>query len=345
MAYSLANKGGLLAQKMGRPRDALPLAEEAYKMATDCGLTSLAQQIKPFLDYIGKEIISDRNQENLTIKTAPPHVSGGVVDQIHFSVTSPPVILAGNSHIVDIWAYLECQRKEVMKRAREETIGRKIIVKSKGPVKVERGTVVTVNLQISGLEVVPQEDTILWEGEIGNAQFKVTVPSGFPLGKCLGTAIFFVNGLPITKLFFELQIGSLLTQPVNIPAREKRYNTVFASYASKDLNEVLGRIQGLRKAIPDLDIFLDVANLRSGENWRKRLQDEIQQRDTLFLFWSQAASISEYVNWEWRRALETHGIDFIDPVPLVSPEEVPPPKELADKLHFNDWMLAYRRRG
>jgi hypothetical protein len=34
------------------------------------------------------------------------------------------------------------------------------------------------------------------------------------------------------------------------------------------------------------------------------------------------------------------GIEFIDPVPLVSPEVVPPPAELAAK-HSNDWMLAF----
>jgi hypothetical protein len=34
-------------------------------------------------------------------------------------------------------------------------------------------------------------------------------------------------------------------------------------------------------------------------------------------------------------------LEFIDPVPLVSPEQVPPPPELATK-HFNDWILAFR---
>jgi hypothetical protein len=34
------------------------------------------------------------------------------------------------------------------------------------------------------------------------------------------------------------------------------------------------------------------------------------------------------------------GVDYIDPVPLVSPDLVPPPPELA-QLHFNDWVLAF----
>lgn len=36
------------------------------------------------------------------------------------------------------------------------------------------------------------------------------------------------------------------------------------------------------------------------------------------------------------------GVDFIDPVPLESPDVCPPPKELAE-THFNDWTLAFEQ--
>jgi hypothetical protein len=61
-----------------------------------------------------------------------------------------------------------------------------------------------------------------------------------------------------------------------------------------------------------------------------------------YLFWSKNASKSEWVEREWKCALNHGGIDFIDPVPLVSPDEAPPPSELAE-LHFNDWVLAFIR--
>jgi tetratricopeptide (TPR) repeat protein len=53
LAYSLINQATLLAQGMGRPREAVKLAEEAYRLATDHGLIELAKQIKPLLDAIG----------------------------------------------------------------------------------------------------------------------------------------------------------------------------------------------------------------------------------------------------------------------------------------------------
>jgi hypothetical protein len=43
---------------------------------------------------------------------------------------------------------------------------------------------------------------------------------------------------------------------------------------------------------------------------------------------------------EWRYALAERGIEFIHPVPLVPPDRVPPPPELA-ALHFNDSYLAF----
>ena len=46
LARSLANQAGLLAEKMARPQEALPLAEEAHQLATDHSLDALAKQIK-----------------------------------------------------------------------------------------------------------------------------------------------------------------------------------------------------------------------------------------------------------------------------------------------------------
>jgi hypothetical protein len=122
----------------------------------------------------------------------------------------------------------------------------------------------------------------------------------------------------------------------------KNHRKAFASYASQDRNDVLTSIQGMQKAAPGLDVFFDEANLRSGADWEQELKRVIPECDIFYLFWSAAAKESRWVDMEWRWALERRGIEFIDPVPLISPEEVPPPGELGGK-HFKDWVLAYRR--
>jgi hypothetical protein len=96
----------------------------------------------------------------------------------------------------------------------------------------------------------------------------------------------------------------------------------------------------MQKVAPNLEVFVDVASLRSGEHWQERLEREILSRDVMYLFWSEAASRSKWVDWEWRFGLERRGLDFIDPCPLAPPDKVPPPKELED-LHFNECLLRY----
>ena len=71
-------------------------------------------------------------------------------------------------------------------------------------------------------------------------------------------------------------------------------------------------------------------------------REELVNPNVLYLFWFARAKASPWVEKECKCALSTRGEEFIDPVPLVSPEEVRPPEELSKK-HFNDWILAFRR--
>jgi Ethanolamine utilization protein EutJ (predicted chaperonin) len=273
-----------------------------------------------------------------------PEMPSATMDPVHFSVTSPPVVLPGSVFALDVWAHLDRQRQRVLKRAREHAMGAAVQIQSKGPVKVARGTALTVSLRVADLTVDPVESAIEWLGEIGNTRFSLSVPSSAPEGPRAGVARFHIGEFEVARLDFVLQVGQCLAAWESLPTREKRYRTAFASYADEDRDAVLGRIQGIHKVLPSLDVFLAAAQLRAGEHWRERLREEIVRREVMYLFWSKAASQSHWVDWEWRTGVQLHDIDFVDPCPLVSPDEVPPPKELADELHFNDWTLAWRRR-
>jgi hypothetical protein len=244
--------------------------------------------------------------------------------------------------MIDVWAFLEQQRRHMVERAREEASGEAIRIKSKGPIRVARGMILTVRLRVDHLILHDAEDTVLWEGEIGNASFAVTVPEDAHEGTQQGTALVYVEGLRIARIDFGVSIGRGVSDVRLIPAQEKRCRKAFASYASADRDAVLARVQGILKAAPQLDVFLDVLTLRSGDDWQKELWRVIPLSDVFYLFWSGNAAKSVWVEREWRCALESRGLDFIDPVPLISPEYVPPPPELSSK-HFNDWVLAFMR--
>lgn len=99
-----------------------------------------------------------------------------ISDKVHFTVTAPFNMLRCNSYVLDVWAHLAGQRKEVIKRAKEAQGQEDIRIKSKEGVNVARGTILTVRLEIPDFIVEEPEDTILWDGDIGNASFPVTVP-------------------------------------------------------------------------------------------------------------------------------------------------------------------------
>ncbi len=226
--------------------------------------------------------------------------------------------------------------------------GKEILVKTKGPLPIARGTVLIVNLKIDGMVIEDPEDTILWEGEIGNASFAVQAPKDTSPGIHLGKAAIYADTVQIARIHFELTVALVMDQRLpeakSLPLQEFHHRTAFASYASPDRDEVLHCIQGMQKAAPKMDIFMDVHSLRSGQNWEKELWARIPTSDVFFLFWSANARQSPWVEKEWRCALTARGIDFIDPVPLQPPEVAPPPPELAS-LHFNDWQLAYLRNA
>jgi actin-like ATPase involved in cell morphogenesis len=279
---------------------------------------------------------------------------GVVNDRVHFSITAPRALVSGSMAELTVWVHLEAQRAEVLQRAAEQFSQGTFRTQTKGPIQVARGTVLTVRVKVDGIAVRPREDTTAWEGEIGNASFILEIPAGAAPGPRRGLASVHIDGVKILRLDFVVQVVESLAdaRPINqheaaranrLEATETRLRRAFASYASADRDAVLARIQGIQKGAPALDIFLDVAHLRSGDHWQERLRAEILERDVLYLFWSEAASRSTWVEWEWRCALRERGIDFIDPVPLVSPEQVPPPPELAATLHFNDWVLTFLR--
>jgi TIR domain len=86
---------------------------------------------------------------------------------------------------------------------------------------------------------------------------------------------------------------------------------------------------------------MDTHGLRSNEPYRKRIFEAIDSSDILYLFWSRHAKHSNWVDQEWRYGFRQKGLGFIDPVPLVDPRKAPPPAELAEHKHFNDWTLIY----
>lgn len=113
------------------------------------------------------------------------------------------------------------------------------------------------------------------------------------------------------------------------------YRKIFISYSRKD-SQVARAYQMAQLAMGN-EVFIDVDNLRAGENWQAALARAIDTADIFQMFWSSSYAESEYCRYEWDYALRYRCPDnrcegFIRPVYWVNPMPAMPPTELG---HLN----------
>jgi len=213
-------------------------------------------------------------------------------------------------------------------------------VNSEGPYPLERGSRLSVRLEIAGLNCVDNYKWITWTGEIGKTTFIVEVPANATKGTHIGSASIRLSDCEIAKMSLLVRVGRTESTVGRIPSTTTAHRKAFASYASQDRAAVLSRVQGMQAAYEGLDVFVDVMNLRSGQSWEPELVKRIEEADVFYLFWCHHAKASKWVSKEWHFALQAKGLEFIDPVPLETADKAPPPQELAAK-HFNAPVLAF----
>jgi kumamolisin len=265
-----------------------------------------------------------------------------LVDNVHFTLTGQNVLGAGRACELLFWVHVEQQKAAVLEGA-SAALGLPISemsVKSEGPYPLQRGSRLSVRMKIEGLRCLDSHKWITWTGEIGSTAFVVEVPANASEGTYAGSASIRLSGCEIAKMSFVVRVGPPRLDLGEIPSHTTAHRSAFASYASQDRVEVLNRVQGMEAAYKGLNVFVDVAALRSGQNWERELSQRVSDADVFYLFWCRHASKSEWVSKEWHWALQAKGEDFIDPIPLETPEFAPAPQELAAK-HFNDPLLAF----
>ncbi len=119
---------------------------------------------------------------------------------------------------------------------------------------------------------------------------------------------------------------------------------VFVSYKHEEKEFVDMLLRQLQAA--GFSVWLDVEQLRAGENWREGINDAIKESFALVLVISPDAKRSEYVTYEWAFA-QGAGIKVI-PLLLIPTERLHPQLEILQYLDFTDrarppWDRLIRR--
>jgi len=261
-----------------------------------------------------------------------------VTDPVRFAVYGPQRIAVNVPFKLDVWAFLGEQKEKVddlALRMGESCAG------DDAEGRVVQASELAIFVQSPFLDISNPVKPLTWHGQATVESFdcRLHADSRHPGLRVYGKVVVTLHGLLLVEIRFELLVAAA-AEPARgaVSYSATRPRAAFASYASVDRINVIRSVQGIMKGAPDLDIFLDVDTLRSGDNWEEKILAFISTSDILYLFWSRAASQSEWVSREWHLGLRQKGIDFIDPFPLESPEIVPPPAELR-ALHFNDRYL------
>jgi len=269
-------------------------------------------------------------------------------DPVDCTVFAPPTAQAGESILVQVYAHMPDQSEQVVQLAQEaDETARRLGFRSL-EVEIPRGTKLQIELTLPGVEIEDSIQQVVWRGRATSVQFAVDLPRTQPPGNLIGRVAVYRDGTPIGHVRFKLEINAGDRPPVpSVPRplgdEAKRYSQAFLSYAMKDLNEVMKRVQMLARC--HISFFQDILSLEPGERWERKLYEHIDHCDVFMLFWSTASKESKWVRQEVEYALKRKGTDDsappeIVPILLEGPPIPLPPPELSH-LHFNDRLLYY----
>lgn len=243
-------------------------------------------------------------------------------------VWTAPAVAPGTTACIDVWIARAAQAEEVARRAAGGGSGN-----AAEAVIEEAMPTLTVELRVDDLLKAPLAQRTTWTGQVQRLRFEIPVPAQLPSGPRAGSVRLAVHGLVIGELGFMLALraGAGHAAPAeDANAVRRMVHRAYAAFADVDRGLVDAVLQPLAQLAPDLDVFRGSATLRSGSGWRERIENELAQRERLYLFWSRAAAESPWVDFEWRRLLRSRGATSLDIVLLEPPRLAPLPRELAD---------------
>jgi hypothetical protein len=281
-------------------------------------------------------------------RSLPAGDSQEQADEIDCTVYAPGEASLSNSFLVQVFAHLPEQAAAVEQIAKEAEPGAGRRVGKTLDQKIQRGSRLTFDLTMAGLEIDEPSQSIFWRGKPESVQFAVSVPKDFEPKNIVGTVTVSESTIPIGHLKFTFKVVAVSTAATAntqsvLAGNLIRYQQAFISYASPDRAEVLKRVQMLNAS--KVKFFQDLLTLEPGDHWEKLIYEYIDRSDVFYLFWSTAASKSHWVKKEIdyarsRQAGKDEAPPEIVPILIEGPPPPKPPEELSF-LHFNDKFLYF----
>jgi hypothetical protein len=267
------------------------------------------------------------------------HPAAGTINEIvECSVFGPPSAPPGKTILIQVFLHLANQAERATFLATTMDSSAKLKGTKSLDLPLKRGAQVEIAFSANGLVVDEPVQSVVWRGEPTFCQFRATIPKGTNGDSFLPVVRVSIDGKLIGRIAFSLSSDDTASQPTSEPLGDHAgpYRYAFVSYASKDREEVLKRVQMLE--VLKTKFFQDILSLEPGDRWEKKLYENIDRCDLFLLFWSQAAKDSQWVLKEAEYALahqQKNPGSEPDLVPVVLEQNVLPPPNLS-AFHFND---------
>lgn len=273
----------------------------------------------------------------------------------HFSAFYPKEVQVENRYEVVIYAHAESMLEKIAQDAekfKSELGGAvpqpRVAKQSKS---LAHGSKITVMLESEELEFEPDTLTKTWHGDWTRYNFEFRPKSDLVDETAFVRASIMVLGFEIAKIKFAIEIVEPQMQamavtvdeePTNPFAKAKMestttsgYEKIFISYSRRD-KRIANAFKIMQEAAGH-DVFFDVDDIRTGEDWQAAIARAIDTADYFQLFWSEHSASSEWCTYEWDYALNYRCKDdkcreFIRPVWWADP--MPPPPDILGHLNF-----------
>lgn len=353
-----------IQQYGGRPRNILPLTcyapdlvgyiENGEAQSEDSSLSN--QTLEPIVNDIEKFLDTESEKKISTPPTSSaleiiPAIDIGITEtscdsaksllcpsgacDLLFTVVFPKETCLNTDNRMFLYAYRPWMMEQVLESISRD-LGSDFSQFSQfheiSNSSILQGAQITVTLKSTDFQIEPFKATYVIQDALHRFDFKLQPLNVETMGPKFGEVIIKTQNRIIAKL----RVSALQSKTASWQAIGKYLQQapkIFASYSHEDrlLVDKIERIVNV--TMEGVQYFRDVTSLRSGDNWRERVFQMIDEADYFQLFWSSAAAKSEYVKEELQHALSLNRDKFICPIYWQEPMPVPPP-ELAN-VHFS----------
>lgn len=232
---------------------------------------------------------------------------------------------------VQVHLYKESEVDRVNQKAKE--MDEKACCSGFNPLRmpIKRGMQVDAEIQIfdEGVQVAKTTKSLLWDEELTTAVFLVKAVDP-RLHSVAGDVVLSVGGVLVAEFSFNTGIVTADLPVVHYElSKSKRFKKAFISYSHKDVETAEFAVKLLKTL--GINYFFDHHSLETGSVFDEEIMRQIEESDVFYLFWSQNAAESDYVEKEY-----THAAQF------AYPQKQP---KSAATLVFKPFIIEPRPQG